>query len=214
MRSELLTHGAMELGIELSEKQVELFIEYLANLQDWNKKINLTSIKEDEGIIVNHFLDSISVAPIIEDNRSLLDIGSGGGFPGIPIKIVRPELRVTLMDSVNKKVSFLKDTVRKLGLKDINAIWGRAEDSENDIPRKHFDYVVNRAVGTITDTLKLSLPYVSADGVIILMRGKKGALEWAQESIELKENYKLVDYKEFTLPGNDSERIIIILKPK
>jgi len=214
LRSELLTHGAMELGIELSEKQVELFIEYLANLQDWNKKINLTSIKEDEGIIVNHFLDSISVAPIIEDNRSLLDIGSGGGFPGIPIKIVRPELRVTLMDSVNKKVSFLKDTVRKLGLKDINAIWGRAEDSENDIPRKHFDYVVNRAVGTITDTLKLSLPYVSADGVIILMRGKKGALEWAQESIELKENYKLVDYKEFTLPGNDSERIIIILKPK
>ncbi len=210
---DILVEGAREFGVELSEIQVELFIEYLDNLQSWNKNINLTAVRNEKEIIVAHFLDSISVVPIIEDNKTLLDIGSGGGFPGIPLKIVRPELRVTLLDSVNKKVSFMKDTVRKLELKDINAIWGRAEDPENNIPRKHFDYIVTRAVGSISDTLELSSPYVSKDGVIILMRGKKGSDEWTMESENIASGYELVDSQEFTLPGSDLARTIIVVKP-
>lgn len=214
MKSDILARSAGELGIELSDKGMGLFMDYLANLKDWNKKINLTAITEDEEIIVNHFVDSISIAPLLEDNRSLLDIGSGGGFPGIPLKIVRPSLDVTLLDSVNKKVSFLKDTIRKLDLENIEAVWGRAEDPENNIPRKHFDYVVTRAVGSILETLELCSPYVSKDGVIVLMRGKKGSEEWAKQSKELDNEYNLLNYREFTLPYSDSKRIIIIVKPK
>ncbi|MEE8299162.1 MAG: 16S rRNA (guanine(527)-N(7))-methyltransferase RsmG, partial [Thermodesulfobacteriota bacterium] len=113
LREDLIV-GAGELGVDVSEKDVDLFFKYLENLKNWNEKINLTSIKDDRGIIVSHFLDSISIAPIIEDGKKVLDIGSGAGFPGIPLKIVRPGLEVTMLDSVNKKVSFMNDTIRKL----------------------------------------------------------------------------------------------------
>ena len=211
---DLLASGAEELGIELSSSQIELFVEYLDNLKSWNRKMNLTAIRDDREIVINHLLDSISIAPLIEDKRTLLDIGSGGGFPGIPLKIVRPNLRVTLLDSVNKKVSFLKDTTRKLGLKDIEAIWGRAEDIENKVPRRHFDYAVNRAVGSVSEMVMLSTEYVSDSGAIILMRGKKGSEEWAQVSSELSNNYVLKEYRKLTLPYSDSKRTVIILKPK
>ncbi len=211
---ELLTAGAKELGTDLSEKQIGLFMQYMDNLKSWNEKINLTAIKDDRDIIINHFLDSISIVPIIERNKTLLDIGTGGGFPGVPIKIVCPELRVTLMDSVNKKVTFLKATIRKLALEEIEAVWGRAEDIGNNIPRQHFDYVVNRAVGTISDTFQLSLPYLSPYGVLILMRGKKGAEEWDRASQNFNNNYDLIEIREFSLPYSDSKRIVIILKPK
>lgn len=211
---DLLANGAQEIGIELSDNQLDLFMLYLDNLKKWNEKINLTAINDDREIIINHFLDSISIAPFIDGNKTLLDIGSGGGFPGLTLKIAYPGLKVTLLDSVNKKVSFLKDTIRNLALKDIDAFWGRAEDTENKIPRQHFDYVVNRAVGTISDTSMLSAPYVSKDGVIILMRGKKGTEEWTEASKELDKNYELLDYRELTLPYSDSKRTVIILKPK
>ena len=210
----LLADGAKELGVGLSEKQIDLFFEYFDNLKSWNERINLTSIKDNREIIINHFLDSISIAPIVDNNKTLLDIGSGGGFPGIPLKIVHPGLNVILVDSVNKKVSFLKDTIRKLALEDVEALWGRAEDPENKIPRNHFDYVVNRAVGTISDMLNLSMPYLNSNGAIVLMRGKKGSEEWDQIPQELKDKYHLIEYKEFSLPYSESKRIVIILKPR
>ncbi len=144
----------------------------------------------------------------------MLDIGTGGGFPGIPLKIVRPGLRLTLLDSNNKKISFLKDSIRKLALNNTNAVWGRAEDAENGVPRKHYDYVVTRAVGSIHDIIRLSSPYVSDDGFIVLMRGKKGSEEWAQESNLVEDNYYLVDFREFVLPNSDYQRTVIVLKPK
>ena len=212
--ADLLINGAKELGVELSDKQLELFMAFLENLTSWNKQINLTAIKDEREIIVNHFLDSLSIASNIEDNKSLLDIGTGGGFPGIPIKIIRPGLHVTLLDSNNKKITFLKDTVRKLGFNNANPVWGRAEDKQNELPRKHYDYVVSRAVGSIHDTLILSSSYVSAEGHIVLMRGKKGREEWLQESEIVKDKYDIVDYREFELPYSDSSRTVVVLKPK
>jgi len=209
---EYLVEGARELGIDISEKDSELFFKYLENLKTWNDKINLTSIKNDREIIISHFLDSISIAPLIEDGKKVLDIGSGAGFPGIPLKIVRRGLEETLLDSANKKVSFMNDTIRKLELRDINALWGRAEDIDNEVPRGGFDYVLTRAVGSVSDTLRLSSPYVSENGVIILMRGKRGSEEW-NTAIEDNENkVELIEFKDMTLPLSDLKRIILVLR--
>jgi len=207
-----LIEGARELGVDISEKDADLFFKYLENLKTWNAKINLTSIKNDREIIISHFLDSISVAPLIEDGMKVLDIGSGAGFPGIPLKIVRPGLEVTLLDSVNKKVTFMNDTIRKLRLENIKAVWGRAEKSLNDIPRHQFDYVVNRAVGSILDTLRLSSPYVSEYGVIILMRGKRGSEEWNTAIEDVENEFELLDFKDLTLPLSDLKRMILVLR--
>jgi len=211
---DFLIESSREFGVEISNTQLDLFFLYLENLKKWNDRINLTAIKDDREIVLNHFVDSISVAPFIEDGKKLLDIGSGGGFPGIPIKIIRSGLNVTLLDSVNKKVSFMNDTIRKLSLHDIHAVWGRAEDLNNSVPRGSFDYVVTRAVGSVVDTITLSSQYVSKNGVIVLMRGKKGIEEWNEAKDEIGASFELLDFKEFTLPESDLIRTIFIIRPK
>lgn len=208
-----LIEGARELGVTISDNDLDLFFLYLENLKKWNERINLTAIKNDREIVLNHFIDSLSIVPFIENGKSVLDIGSGGGFPGIPLRIVLPDLNVTLLDSVNKKVSFMNDTIRKLHLQNIHAVWGRAEDIENKVPRESFDYVVTRAVGSISNTARLSSPYVSGTGVIVLMKGKKGVYEWTSAIEEIGDEFKLIDSKGFTLPQSDLERSIFILKP-
>ena len=210
---DFLIEGARDLGVYINDDELDLILLYVKNLKKWNERINLTSIKNDREIVLNHFIDSLSIAPFIENDKSVLDIGSGGGFPGLPLKIVLPDLHVTLLDSVNKKVSFMNDTIRKLQLQNINAVWGRAEDIENKVPRESFDYVVTRAVGSIADITRLSSPYVSDNGVIVLMKGKKGVSEWTSAIEEIGDEFELVDSKEFTLPRSDLVRSIFILKP-
>jgi 16S rRNA (guanine527-N7)-methyltransferase len=210
---QLLTEGAKELGVKLSNSQTELFMSYLENLKTWNDRINLTAIKEDRGIIVNHFIDSLSVAPFIGDQKKLLDIGTGGGFPGIPLKIALPRLDVTLLDSVNKKVSFLNDTIRKLQLKNITVVWGRAEDEYNNIQRKSYDYVLTRAVGSFEEIVSLCSPYLTENGVMILMRGKRGISEWNEYEKNYSDRVQFLDSKEFELPFSGNKRFIFVLKP-
>jgi 16S rRNA (guanine527-N7)-methyltransferase len=127
---DLLIEGATAFRIHLNEKDVEAFDLYLRELLKWNQKINLTAIRSEKGIVVKHFLDSLSVYPYLSKPSSLLDIGSGAGFPGIPLKMVEPFLEVTLIDSVRKKVDFQKHIIRTLGLKGIAAIHGRVQDKE------------------------------------------------------------------------------------
>jgi len=119
---QMLTEGAAGLGVILTKEQVDLFMNYLELLGLWNKKINLTSLKDDGDIIVNHFLDSVTAVSLVRDGSRLLDIGSGAGFPGVPLKIMLPSLRVTLLDSVHKKVAFMKGLIKSLSLTDINAV--------------------------------------------------------------------------------------------
>ena len=211
--SQLLSDSASKLGIEVSDSELDLFVQYLGNLKKWNTTINLTAITDDREILINHFIDSISIVPLFKGSGNILDIGSGGGFPGIPIKIIRPQFNITLLDSVNKKVSFMKDTIRKLGLEDIDAVWARAEDPNNGISRNSFDYVVTRAVGDITEVADLSSPYLSEQGVIVLMRGKKGKVEWEESNNDISVRFELVEIHNFTLPGTDHLRTILVLKP-
>ena len=156
---ELLLNGAKIFGLHLDEKALETFDLFLKELLKWNQKINLTAIRSEKGIILKHFLDSLSVYPYLSKPSSLMDIGSGAGFPGIPLKMVEPCFEVALIDSVRKKVDFQRHVIRMLGLKEIEAIHGRVQDKE--ILRSmggQFDAVVSRAFSDLRMLLILSFP--------------------------------------------------------
>lgn len=210
---EVLVKGAGEFGVQLTSHQVALFLEYLMKIKSWSEKINITGITDERGIVINHFLDSITTLAFISECSKVLDVGSGGGFPGIPIKIVRPSLEVILLDSVQKKVFFMRDVIRRLGLKEIKAMWGRAEDISNGIPRAYFDFAVSRALGKVDEILNLTRPYLKEGGEIILMRGKKGLEEWEARKDTSARNFRLVNSKIFSLPFSCHQRVILIVAP-
>jgi 16S rRNA (guanine527-N7)-methyltransferase len=208
---EILIKGAEELGVRLTSKQMSLFIEYLERIKFWNERINITGTGDEAQIVVAHFLDSTTVVPFVSENSRLLDIGSGAGFPGIPLKIVRPSLEVTLLDSVKKKVFFMRDVIRSLGLKDIKAVYGRAEDIIDEVPRGYFDSVVSRAVGKIENLIELGIPYLRESGKVILMRGKKGLEEWNEMKDRTDRNVKLLESKKLSLPFSGHQRVILVI---
>lgn len=210
----LLYTGAKELGIELESAKIEMFSIYLQLLKKWNKKINLTSIQGDENIVIKHFLDSLSVSRLLNIKSNLLDIGSGGGFPGLPLAIVHNDLSVTLLDSAEKKVVFMKEVIRNLKLRNALALKGRAEDHNNNVKRNFYGYVVTRAVGDIKKVLDFSLPYIDKGGKILLMRGKDGErdLNTFDESLAQYESYNLkVSKVKLNLPFSDFDRSIVIV---
>ncbi len=207
---EVLVRGARELDIELAPDQTQLFLSYLDILKLWNKRINLTATEDEQEIVIKHFLDSISIVPFISKNTRVLDIGSGAGFPGIPLKIVKPSLEVALLDSVQKKVFFMRDAIRKLKLSKIRAIYGRAEDLNNGILRGYFDFVVSRAVGRIENLLDLGTPYLREKGETILMRGRKGLEEWNRIS-KTNQSFRLINCRKFSLPFSKQERVILVI---
>lgn len=174
----ILKTGAEELGVDLTDGAVALFDEYLSELKVWNRKINLTAIETDEGIVTKHFLDSLTPHRYLRGVARLLDIGAGGGFPGLPLKIADPSLEVALIDSVEKKVHFMRHIIRKLGLKGASAIAGRAEDPV--LIGKHrgsFDGVISRAFTELKGFLTLAEPYLAPGGMVVAMKGPQYAHE-------------------------------------
>lgn len=163
--------SAKENEIKISEEQVEKFYLYMNNLIEWNNKINLTAIKEEKDIILKHFIDSIIVNKYI-DGINVLDVGTGAGFPGIPLKIINKKLNVTLIDAVNKKVLFLKDTIEKLSLQNIEAFHYRAEEMAHEKKyREQYDIVVSRAVANMTTLVEYMLPFVKVGGKCLCLKG-------------------------------------------
>ena len=156
---ELLKEGAKEYSVILSNEQTDKFSQYARLLVEWNEKINLTAITDPEGIVIKHFLDSLSIAEFIPDEtKTLIDVGTGAGFPGIPLKIIRENLKVTLLDSLEKRVKFLNEICNNLKLKDIFSVHGRAEDfGVNKNYRERFDFVTARAVANL---VLLSIAYL------------------------------------------------------
>jgi 16S rRNA (guanine527-N7)-methyltransferase len=209
----MLLKGAEELGVKLSTKNINDFIIYLEELKIWSKKINLTGLKKDEDIITNHFLDSLSILKYIKEDSTLLDIGTGAGFPGVPISIVYPGCFVTVLDSAQKKILFVRNIIRRLSLRNVKAITGRAEAKENNLKGISFDFVVTRAVSDFYNVIKLSSPYLNQNGRMIVMRGEKGELELEAMSKEIENLELSVDKIDvFNLPFSGAKRVSIILK--
>jgi 16S rRNA (guanine527-N7)-methyltransferase len=213
----LLTKGAMELGVDLGDAQVESFFVYMEELKKWNEKINLTSIVEDKEIIVRHFLDSLVLCAFLAGGERVLDMGSGAGFPGLVLSIVNPALIVTCMDKVEKKVKFMRHIIRTLGLEGASAVSARAED-EGPLGELSgsFDVVLSRAFAGISDFLTLSIPYLKPGGRILAVKGPK-SVELTAEVGEVmgSEHFKgltVGDIKEIEIePGGRRTTVITFL---
>ena len=207
---EILIAGTNELGISLSAEQVQRFLTYLDILKLWKRKVNLTSVKDDNEIVIRHFLDSLTIHSFVKRESKLLDVGSGAGFPGIPLKIVNPSIEITLLDSTQKKVFFVSDVIRKLRLERINAAWGRAESEDNGVRRRYYDFVISRAVGKVDKLIEISKPYIAEHGEIILMRGRVGLEEWSNSKVACKE-FRLLKFSELVLPYSRRMRAILVV---
>jgi 16S rRNA (guanine527-N7)-methyltransferase len=197
---QILIKGAESLGLKLSENQIFMFNIYLNELRLWSDKINLTSIRDEREIIINHFLDSLNIKKHVKADSKLLDIGTGAGFPGVPLAISDNTLDVVVTDSVGKKIFFIKNVIRAMKLKNIKAIKLRADDTSNELERGIYDYVVTRAVSDIENALNLSKDYVTYNGLIILMRGKNGIHEWNKLDRQITERYFLQIAENINVP--------------
>ncbi|MBI5827417.1 MAG: 16S rRNA (guanine(527)-N(7))-methyltransferase RsmG [Deltaproteobacteria bacterium] len=209
--AKLMKDGAAELGVDLDEAAIAAFSAYLEELKAWNRRINLTSIDSDREAVIRHFLDSLTPYRYIRGAGRLLDIGAGAGFPGIPLKIADPFMEVTLVDSVEKKVHFMRNVIRKLGLKGIEAVSGRVE--ERSLIARYafgFDCVISRAFTGLGRFLELSLPYLRAGGSIVAMKGPayKDELEEAR-SIKGLEPPQIYEVK---VPFDERSTTLVIFK--
>lgn len=181
--------NALKFNIELDENQIEQFLKYYKMLDETNKKINLTAITEFEDVLNKHFLDSISIAadPCFKDSGSIIDIGTGAGFPGIPLKILFPEKKMILADSLNKRIGFINEVIDELKLKNIKTVHSRAEDLANDtLHREKYDIAVSRAVARLNILCEYSLPFVKKGGYFISYKSGKAGEEIKEAQNALK----------------------------
>jgi 16S rRNA (guanine527-N7)-methyltransferase len=209
----LLIEGAKVFGIHLDEKALEAFDLFLRELLKWNQKINLTAIRSEKGIVLKHFLDSLSVHPYLPKYSSILDIGSGAGFPGIPLKIIQLASEMTLIDSVRKKVDFQRHIVRTLGLKGMETIHGRVQDKEIcQSLGGRFDVILSRAFSDLQTLLVLSFPFLKEGGRVIAMKGEVGSSEIRLLAETTGSRYRLQETAHLTLPFSSFKRMILLFK--
>ena len=202
------------ISIKLKDEQIKAFYNFMNLLIERNKLMNLTGITDPKEIITKHFVDSLTISKFIQDNKNVIDIGTGAGFPGIPLKILNNTLKICLLDSLNKRINFLNEVVEENQIKNIQLIHGRAEDYGQDVKyRENFDVAVSRAVAPLNILLEYMLPFVKIGGNCICMKGNiteeeindsKNALNILGGEIEKMER--------FVLPNTDNNRTIIIVK--
>lgn len=206
--------GIQALKIELTDFQKQQFIDYYELLVEWNKVMNLTAITDLKEVIHKHFIDSLSLVKVlIPSNEKLLDIGTGAGFPGIPLKIVFPDMEIILLDSLNKRLIFLEEVIKKLELKKIKTLHARAEEYGKDMQyREQFELVVSRAVAKLSTLSEYCLPYVKRNGHFISYKSGNIEEELVQSATAIKILGAVVDKKEeFVLPGTDIQRSLVSL---
>lgn len=199
---------------ELTEEMQQQFEDYMKLLLEWNEKINLTAITEEDEIILKHFVDSLTISKYIKEGKSIVDVGTGAGFPGIPVKIVRKDVKVTLVDSLNKRILFLNDVIENLGLGDIETLHFRAEEfGQNKKYRESFDIATSRAVANLSTLVEYLLPLVKVGGICICMKGSeiKEELENSKKAIKILGG-EIQEVEEFYLPETDIKRTIVIVK--
>ena len=204
------------LGITLSEEQYGRFIRYYELLAEWNERMNLTAITEYEDVIKKHFVDSLSLVKAcdISGLRTLIDVGTGAGFPGLALKIAFPHLRVTLLDSLNKRILFLDAVIRELGLTGVDTVHGRAEDyARPGKLREAFDLCVSRAVANLSSLCEYCLPFVRRQGLFVAYKSGNASREIAEaeKAVRLLGG-KWKEQIEFTLPDSDITRSLLVME--
>lgn len=199
---------------ELTETMQEQFEQYMNLLLEWNQKINLTAITNEDDIILKHFVDSLTILKYIKEESSIVDVGTGAGFPGIPIAITRKDVNVTLVDSLNKRILFLQEVVKKLDLEKVKTLHYRAEEfGQNKQYRESFDIATSRAVANLTTLVEYLLPLVKLGGICICMKGPEidEELENSKKAIQILGG-KIQKVESIVLPESDIKRNIVIIK--
>lgn len=210
---EKMLEKSKDLGVRFFMEQLEQFFDYMELLIEWNEKMNLTAITDPEEIILKHFIDSITILKDIEDDAKVVDIGTGAGFPGIPLSIMNPTLKITLVDSLNKRLIFLQEVVNKLNLKNVEIVHARAEDFGRDKKyREKFDISTSRAVANLSTLSEYLLPLVKVKGKCISMKasGASEEIKQAEKAIDVLGG-RIDKVEEFKLPQSDIGRTIIII---
>ncbi|MCD5391146.1 16S rRNA (guanine(527)-N(7))-methyltransferase RsmG [candidate division NPL-UPA2 bacterium] len=212
----LLKEGAERVGAPLTEDKAEKIFLYLRELIQWNERINLTSTSERRELLLKHFIDSLSCVPLLPNHRELrlIDVGTGAGFPGVVLKIYRPDIDLALLDSSEKRCAFLDHLVMRLGLNETKVLRGRAEDYGRDPEhREIYDVAVSRAVAHLRVLVEYCLPFLRLGGVFIAQKGPKGQqeMEEARKAIEILGG-KVAVVEEMALPEQKGKRILISLE--
>lgn len=205
-----------ELGISLSEEQISQFLTYYQLLDQWSSKINLTAIREYSDVLKKHFVDSVSLvrAYDLSGKKSVIDVGTGAGFPGLALKIAFPDLEMTLLDSINKRIHFLDTVIGDLKLIGIQTIHGRAEDlARSDTYREKFDLCVSRAVANLSTLSEYCLPFVKIGGVFVAYKSEKASeeIQWAGQAVSALGG-RIKKQVELTLPNSNIYRNLFVVE--
>jgi len=209
--TELLRQCAADLGLEIDDNNLGRFATFSNELKKWNRKINLTAIRNDRDIVLKHFADSLTLVGCVNKYGSLLDLGSGGGFPAIPLKIVLPKLKIVSVDAVEKKILFQRHAARLLHLSDFTALHVRGEELVKSYA-SHFDWIVSRAFADIAYFVSLALPLLKDEGCIIAMKGRDGKEEAVAAKKQLAEQgVEVMECIHLKLPVSGDDRYLVLM---
>ena len=216
---DILKNGLENLGITVDDKMLNDFNIYREILVDWNQKMNLTGIEDEKEVYIKHFLDSVSAVTngYIKDGLSIIDVGTGAGFPGLPLRICLRNTKVTLLDSLNKRIKFLDEVINKIGLIDINTIHGRAEDfGKSDEYREQYDIATARAVAGLPILMEFCVPFVKVGGYFVCLKGPNANLELEESKAAMEVlGVEFIEKINIELPESDlNHNILVFIKVK
>ena len=211
-----ILENSKEINIIITEKEIKSLYKYMKLMLEWNKNINLTAITDEKEVIIKHFIDSISINKYIKEANKIMDIGTGAGFPGIPLKILNKDIEFILVDSLNKRINFLEEVKKELSLNKLELLHARAEElAKNKKYRENVDIVVSRAVARLRVLAEYMLPFVQENGLCICMKGPniEEELEESKKALDILGG-KIENIEHIILPGNLERNIILIRKIK
>ncbi|SCI29016.1 16S rRNA (guanine(527)-N(7))-methyltransferase RsmG [Romboutsia sp. 1001713B170207_170306_H8] len=213
---DILRQGIVEFGIDANDQMINDLKTYREILVDWNQKMNLTGIEEEKEVFIKHFLDSISAVQngYIKDGISLIDVGTGAGFPGLPLKICLKDIKLTLLDSLNKRINFLQEVSNAVNLEDVEFIHGRAEDfGKNSEYREKYDVATARAVAGLPILMEFCVPFVKVGGYFVCLKGPNANLELEESKVAMEVlGVEFVEKIDIELPNEELKHNILVFK--